>query len=91
MNPAPEFAIGALEPNVTVSLWCRWTHTSEKGRHFECLNGAWGGWIDQDEKLCIAGDQPRDVLIIWHGKVPTSFSHYNDAIPWIEKRIQGLV
>lgn len=80
-----QIAIGDSENRV--QLWCNNIRENKDGKiHFSVINGAWDGWIKDDEvyvketKCSYFGNK-----ILWRGYAP--YGNYNDAIPWIQESI----
>lgn len=84
----PHFALGAGDK---VTVWGSvTTFDGQGGRHFDCLNGAWSGYLSADGMVYVEGDKTgRPGTVVWEGTVPRDKSHYNEAIPWIMEQIAG--
>ncbi|SFJ49028.1 hypothetical protein SAMN03159338_1543 [Sphingomonas sp. NFR04] len=79
----------ALGHGSTVTVWASETKVDERGRHFDCLNGAWSG-VFKDGLVYVEGaSKGLPGTIVWEGCVPPGIGDYNAVIPWIAAQILG--
>ena len=84
------FAI-ANTKDAPTSLWCSDDRISEKGRHFNVLNGGWDGIIKDESIYVKATKEYFKGVVVWEGVVPANISrNYNDAINYIDQQ-RGLI
>ena len=62
-----------------------------KGRiYFEVINGWWNGSVKNDVVRLECHDRSSSPgTIVWSGNAPFSDGAYNEAIEWIQNRING--
>ncbi len=71
-----------------VDLWCDNIRETKEGKtHFSVINGAWDGWIKDNEVYVKETKRSYFGKIVWRGKVP--FSDYNEAIAWIQESVDS--
>lgn len=91
---AVTFAIAHPNTPKIVSIWCNDEGKMKDGsRKFSVINGAWKGYLFEDNTLLVERTGARlPAIVVWEGEVPItykrSFGYYNEAIHWIEEQIK---
>lgn len=87
-----QIAIGH-KGQTTVTIWCDVERTEKDGTiHFSVINGGWNGCITPAGKVKVGDDDElHDGTILWRGKAPFSWRHYNEAIAWLDEQIRSGV
>ncbi len=82
--------IAIANSNNEVSLWCDNIREYSNGRiHFSVINGAWDGWIKDDEVYVKATKQSFfGNKIVWRGRARGR--DYNEAMEWIRDTIKEV-